>query len=98
MPTTTTARPTSEITIFGRLLSDGREGFTPELARYVLGLGFSEEEKARMHDLATRNQAGTLSPAEREELRAYANAGCLLGILQSKARKALKKAGKGRAS
>lgn len=85
----------SEVAILGRLLSNGREELTPELARYFLGLGFRDEDKARMHDLAVRNQAGALSPAEREELLGFAKAGCLLGILQSKARKALRKSAKG---
>ena len=44
---------------------------------------------ARMHDLAVRNQEGALSPAEREELFAFVNAGDLLGILKSKARRTL---------
>jgi hypothetical protein len=81
---------TSEISILARVLSDGEE-FTPALARHVLGLGFSEEDNARMNDLAARNQRGALSSRERDNLRGYANAGCLLGILHAKARRALKK-------
>jgi hypothetical protein len=42
-----------------------------------------------MHDLAVRNQEDALSPAEAEELVAYAKAGTLLSLLQSKARRAL---------
>jgi hypothetical protein len=98
MPATETTRPTSEIAILSRVLSNGETGMSPELARHVLGLDFSNADKARMHDLAARNQEGVLSPAEKEELVAYANAGCLLGILHSKARKSLKKAGRSRAS
>jgi hypothetical protein len=60
------------------------------MARYVLNLGFSDRDKARMHDLAVRNQADALSPAEKEELFAYAKAGSLLSILKSRARRALK--------
>jgi hypothetical protein len=55
-----------------------------------LAPGFSERDKARMHDVAARNQSGALSAAERDELLGYAKAGCLLGILRSKARRALK--------
>jgi hypothetical protein len=32
-----------------------------ELARYVLTLGFNDEDQARMTDLAARNQEGDLS-------------------------------------
>jgi hypothetical protein len=91
--TTTATAATSEIAILGRVLGDGKD-FTPALARHLLGLGFSEEENARINDLAARNQQGVLSAREREELRGYANAGCLLGILHAKARRGLKKAAK----
>jgi hypothetical protein len=91
MPATKTRNQTSEIAILGRLLSNGNEPMPRPLARYILDLGFTDLEKAHMTNLATRNQEGTLSAAERDELLAYANAGCLLGILQSKARKSLKK-------
>jgi hypothetical protein len=44
-----------------------------------------------MEELAEKNQAGSISPSEREELFSYVKAGHLLAILQSKARKALRK-------
>ncbi len=44
-----------------------------------------------MNDLAARNQEGGLSDEERAELLAYAKAGCLLGILHSRARRVLRK-------
>jgi hypothetical protein len=98
MPRTETTARGREIAILGRILSKGEDGLSQDLARHILGLGFSDQDRGRMNDLAQRNQAGALDPAESEELQAYANAGCLLGILQSKARKALKKAGNSRAS
>ncbi|MBI3407497.1 MAG: hypothetical protein HY040_03970 [Planctomycetes bacterium] len=60
------------------------------LARYVLTLGFSAREQAHMEELAVRNQAGRLTPDEHGELLNYVNAGHLLALLHSKARKALK--------
>ncbi len=59
------------------------------MARYFLTLGFTDSDKARMHDLAVRNQTDALSPAEKEQLIAYAKAGTLLSILKSKARRTL---------
>jgi hypothetical protein len=91
--TTTAGTATSEMAILGRVLSNGKD-FTPALARHMLGLGFSVEDNARINDLAGRNQQGALTPSEREELLGFANAGCLLGILHAKARRALKKVGK----
>lgn len=82
----------AEVAILGRILSQGKEALSPKLARHVLGLEFTEEDKARMRYLAERNQTGDLSPGEKKELLGYARAGCLLGILHSKARKSLRKA------
>jgi hypothetical protein len=87
-PTAGTPGATSEIAILGRVLSNGKD-FTSALARHVLKLGFSVEDNARIRDLAARNKEGNISAGEREELRGYANAGCLLGILHAKARRAL---------
>jgi hypothetical protein len=63
---------------------------TPELARHLLTLGFTEDDRGRMHELAAKNQEGQLSAPERAELDSYIQVGDLLAILQSKARKALK--------
>ena len=60
-----------------------------EMARQILGLDFSEGDKARMHDLVVRNQDDALSPSEKEELLAFGKAGDLLAILKSKARRTL---------
>jgi hypothetical protein len=77
----------SEVTILARILGNEQGHFPAEIARYVLTLGFSDSDKARMHDLAVRNQDDALSPAEKEELFAYAKAGTLLSIVKSKARR-----------
>jgi hypothetical protein len=63
---------------------------SPELPRYVLTLGFGEEDQARMRDLAERNQAGALPSEEQAELMSFVQAGHLLALLHSKARKSLK--------
>src|SRR2546421_733025 len=79
----------SEITILARVLSNGNDKLPPLMARYLVGLGFSDEDRIRMHDLAVRNQDGALTAAERDELFAYAKAGTVLSILISKARRTL---------
>jgi hypothetical protein len=80
----------SEAAIFARLWETREGGLTPELARHVLKLRFSDNDIARMHELAARNQQGELSPAETDELDNFVRVGDLLAILQSKARKLLK--------
>jgi hypothetical protein len=82
---------TGDAALFARLIAAERGDLAPALARYVLTLGFSPEDKARMHDLAVRNQAGAVTAAEREDLESYVKVGHLLALLQSKARKSLKR-------
>ena len=81
---------TSEVAILARVLGNEQGQLPPAMARYILTLGFSAEEKARMHDLTVRNQADALSSVEREELVAYVKAGSLLSILKSRARRTLR--------
>ncbi|APW61579.1 hypothetical protein [Paludisphaera borealis] len=85
----TTTSPENEVTILARVLGDERGELSPEIARHILGVGFSDRDKARMNDLATRNQEGALSTAEQEEMAAFSKAGTMLSILKSKARRAL---------
>src|SRR5437868_1762763 len=80
----------NEIAILARIFGKERGKLPAELARYVLTLGFSDDDMARMHDLAVRNQEDALSAAEREEMFAYAKAGSLLSILKSQARRSLR--------
>jgi demethoxyubiquinone hydroxylase (CLK1/Coq7/Cat5 family) len=89
MPTTNGRATTPEVAILARMLGNGDDGLPPEIARYVLTLRPSEQDKARMHELARRNQAGELSAEEQDELFAYTKAGTLMSILQSKARRVL---------
>jgi hypothetical protein len=92
MPTTRAAKSgTSEVAIFARLIQADDGNLSQELARYILTLGFGKADQAHMHDLAERNQDGALSDVEREELDNYVKAGHLLALLQSKARKSLKR-------
>ncbi len=79
----------SEVTILARVLGNEDGKLPANMARYILNRGFSEGDKARMHDLAVRNQDDALSAVEREELLAYAKAGTILSILKSRARRVL---------
>src|SRR5260370_27782332 len=86
---TSTNNSESEVTILARILGNQHGQLPLQLSRYILKTGFTEEDKARMHDLVSRNQDDDLSSEEKEELSAYATAGTLLSILKSKARPAL---------
>ena|SRR5438445_577034 len=90
MPTLLANSKNSEAAIFARFW-DSRATLPQAVARYVVRLGFNDEDKARMHELAARNREGRLTAAEREELDNFIKAGDLLAIVQSKARRALKR-------
>jgi hypothetical protein len=86
----------TEVTILARVLGNEKGHLPPTMARYYLNLQFSEDDTARMHDLAVRNQDGVLSPTEKQELFAYAKAGSLLSLLKSQARRVLREKAKRR--
>ncbi len=90
MTTTKTQARETEVTILARVLGNGGGELSTEMARHILDVGFSDRDKARMHDLVVRNQEDALSPSEKEELLAFGKAGDLLAILKSKARRTLK--------
>jgi hypothetical protein len=89
MATATHQSGESEVTILARFLGNGDGPLPKDVARYLLDLSISERDKARMHDLAVRNQDDALTPAEKEEMHAYGKAATILSILKSKARRAL---------
>jgi hypothetical protein len=89
MSTATTHATETEVTILARILGNERGKLPRDLARYILNLGFSDRDKARMHELLMRNQDDELTPAEKEEMHAFGKAGDLLAILKSKARRTL---------
>lgn len=64
---------------------------SPTAARALLRLQFSEGDHARIHELSVKARAGLLSSDEEAELDAFERLGCLLDILHSKARLALKR-------
>jgi hypothetical protein len=95
MPTTpSTPAKDIEGAIWGRLIGPQRPTLSLGAARSILGLEFPAEDKARLRELAAKARAGSLSPAEQEEVDAYSRVGSILGIMKSKARMTLKKAGK----
>ena len=81
---------TAEAAIWERVMEPHKNGLSAAAARAILKLGFSEEDKNRMHELAGKNRDGTLSEKEREELEAYVKVGDVLSLLHLKAKRSLK--------
>jgi hypothetical protein len=84
-----TANGASSMSIFSRLLESAQGSMSADVARHILGMGFTAEDIGRMHNLAAKNQRGDISPQELEELDNYITAGDILAIWQSKARQVL---------
>ncbi len=89
MSTVTSPGSENEVTILARFLGNDDGQLPEDVARYILDLHVSERDKARMHDLAVRNQDDALTPAEKEEMHAFGKATTLLSILKAKARRTL---------
>jgi hypothetical protein len=85
-----TELPCYEAAILGRLVVPDEPSLSPAAAEGILALGFDRGDKDRMHLLAAKARAGTLTLEEQAEVEAYSRIGSLLGILHSKARRALK--------
>jgi hypothetical protein len=83
----------SEAAIVGRLMKPDHSDFSPELAREILSIRFGDEDQALMRELSRKAQEGTLTAAERADMDNYRRVGYWLGILWSKARLSLKRAG-----
>ena len=76
--------------IWTRLVAPDDANLSPEVARYFLSVGFSDEEKSRYQSLASRDHSD-LTTAERSELESSVHASTALMLLQSKARLSLRK-------
>jgi hypothetical protein len=85
-----TELPYHEAAILTRLTGPEKPGLSAAAAKAILTLSFSPADKDRMHALAAKARAGTLTSDEQAEVEAYSRISSLLGILKSKARRALK--------
>jgi hypothetical protein len=85
--------PITDAAIVGRLIKPDHRDFSPEASREILSIQLSPEDQAHMQELSRKAQAGTLTPAEQNEVESYRRVGYWLGVLWSKARLSLKRAG-----
>jgi hypothetical protein len=61
---------------------------TEAAARYLLTLQFPEQDIGRMHQLAEKARAGTLTRDESADLNVYEQVGHALSLIKSQARRA----------
>ena len=83
--------PNCEASIWARLMQAQRDELSPEVAEYLLSIGFGGSDRDRMQQLAERSESGILTEEERAEFDSYLHIGNLLAVMQSKARVALRR-------
>src|SRR3977135_2980855 len=81
--------PVTDADILTAVLAPEQPDLPPELSRFFLALRFSPEQIRRMHELADKNNIGSLSEGETAEMESFARIGTLISLLQSKARRSL---------
>jgi hypothetical protein len=70
-----------------------RPNLSPESARSILELRFTERATLRMRELLDKNNKGTISADERSELDKYLRVGQFLDLMQAKARLSIQQSG-----
>ena len=86
--------PKTATVIWRRILKPGRADLPPDLARYILEIDFTSHDVKRMARLSLRAEEGKLSRAERAELEEYLRVADTIALMQSKARRSLKRHGR----
>jgi hypothetical protein len=86
--------PNTEAAILARLVQRREGELSRGAAQYLLSIRFDDDEIARMNALSELARAGTLKQEEQLELDSYIHVSNLLGMLQSKARRALREPAK----
>lgn len=84
--------------IWARLFQSIQPALSAEAARALLALDFPPEDKARLRELSAKARAGELTDLEQAELETYGQLGSIVSILKSKARVALRNAGRANGS
>lgn len=77
--------------ILEELIEPNKADLSPEAARSILQLDFRPEDHRQVKRLSAKPSAGTLTAQEQAQLDEYIRVADLLAILQSKARRTLKR-------
>jgi hypothetical protein len=80
----------TEIEIWGRIIRPEVGDLSPAAARELLRLHLADDDAARVRELSSKANAGTLNTNEERELDYYLNVGRALEFLKAKARLSLR--------
>jgi len=79
-----------ESEILSRIVGPENPDFTPDVARSILALRFSEADVDRMNQLAAKASEGSLTGDEESQLHGYLFVGAMVDLMHSKARLSLR--------
>lgn len=83
----------TEADILSEVVAPDRAGISPEFARAILELQFTDKAQKQIRKLLDKNNKGTIEKAERAVLDKYLRVGQFLDLMQSKARLSLEQSG-----
>ncbi len=83
----------TEADILSEVVAPEDPTLNEEFARAVLSVRFTDAATGRIRDLLQRNNAGTLTPAEKSNREKYMRVGQFIDLMQAKARLSLKPGG-----
>jgi hypothetical protein len=91
MATETKVSHTGDAGILARLIGPQEDNLPPAAAKALLKIRFHSSDLDRIHELAVKNQDGTLTPAEKADLESDLRVSSFLDLMHAKARRSLKK-------
>ena len=86
----TSAFPNSEAELLRRVVDPQRAGWSPEAAKSILTLSFSQVDQDRATELAEKAGTGAMTLEEQREMESYRHVGRFLELVKSRARLSLK--------
>jgi hypothetical protein len=85
----TDALTITEADILSEVVAPDQPGISPEFARAILELHFTDKASRKISKLLDKNNKGTISVSERAVLDKYLRVGQFLDLMQAKARLSL---------
>ena len=76
----------TEADILTEVVEPNRATLSPQLAEELLSLRFNDKATDQIRELLVKNNAGTITPAEKSTLEKYLRVGEFLDLMQAKAR------------
>lgn len=82
----TTTIPTTSLDLLARSLDNSRQYMTEDVARFLLSLELTPQDKLHLEELAAKARQGSLSAREQKEIDDIMRIGRIVDVLKAKAR------------